>query len=119
MSEGCDCEKNSLSVDWPEDGDFGDNYLKHSNFPILEGIRRYLSRGDVNKKSVFNQEFEEKSLTTLNIDEVDVDYSYLEKDDFLFSEDVYENEEPPRENEEEQRDFIFIDEEIPIDPDDF
>ena len=81
MKEDCGCKKAPKDDDWVEEGDVGDNFLKEKTFSVIFSIDENIENGDVNKNAVFNLKLEERVLDNLNINDVEVDYSYLDKDE--------------------------------------
>ena len=81
MKEDCGCKKAPKENDWVEDGSVGDSFLKDKTFSIIFSIDENIKNESVNKNAMFNLNLEERVLDNLNINDVEVDYSYLDKDE--------------------------------------
>ena len=101
----CDCEKNQTKKDWIPNNDVGDEFLKEENFNIIKKIQKGLLYYGFNQNAIFNKKLEENQINDLNLNEVNIDYSYL-KDRDLVDETMMEGEDLVDETMMEGEDLV-------------
>ena len=77
----CECEKNKTRDNWIDDGDYGDNFLREDSFNVIDKIKRGLTYYGFNENAIFNKKMGQREIEDMNLDEVNIDYSYLNDDD--------------------------------------
>ena len=110
MEKPCDCKKNKVSDKWPEREDFGDNFLSDSTYYLINSIKRFIRAPQPNETAYFNLKLEESFLDNFDIENTEVDYSYLQTEDdtliehqnIILEEEGKEEEEEGKEEEEEE-----------------
>jgi len=106
MEKPCNCKKNKVSDKWPEGGDFGDNFLSDSTYYLINSIKRFIKSPQPNETAYFNLKLEESFLDNFDIENTEVDYSYLQTEDDTLIEHqniILEEEKEEEEKEEEEK----------------
>ena len=89
----CECEKNKAGDNWVEDGDYGDEYLREESFNVIDKIKRGLTYYGFNENAIFNKKMGQRQIENMDLDEVNVDYSYLnDKEEIDLLEETMEEE---------------------------
>jgi len=105
MEKPCDCKKNKVSDKWPEREDFGDNFLSDSTYYLINSIKRFIRAPQPNETAYFNLKLEESFLDNFDIENTEVDYSYLQTEDdtLIEHQNIILEEEEESEKEEEEK----------------
>ena len=78
----CDCEKKHVDDTWLDKNDYGDEFLREESFKIINRILRDKKYHDINHDSVFNIKVEQDEINEMSLEDVNIDYSYLENKKF-------------------------------------
>ena len=99
--EDCECEKNRTKEDWVGDNEVGDEFLRIESFNIIDKIKKGLQFNGYNHNAIFNRKLEENEMESIDLDDVSIDYSYIDNkeptlltEDQLLEENVMEDEIP-------------------------
>ena len=79
----CDCEKKHVDDTWLDKNDYGDEFLREESFKIINRILRDKKYHDINHDSVFNVKVEQDEINEMSLEDVNIDYSYLENKKFI------------------------------------
>ena len=121
MQEDCDCEKSEMVNIWPDERDVGDRFLRVDETPLVSSIRDNILMANVNPSAVFNRKMNEDRLDNLDIENVVVDYSFVEdeeEDETLVSYEIPEDEEETTNYEDEEETTMGMTGEEPESEDD-
>ena len=107
----CDCEKSNMNTDWPDERDVGDRFLRMDETPLISSIKSNILRSNVNKNAIFNRKMEEDKLDDLDIENVIIDYSFVddEKEDTLIDYDVSSDMEEEQTNYDDDDEMVKLD----------
>ena len=91
----CECEKKDVSENWLEEDDYGDRFLREESFRIIDKIKRSLTYYGFNENAIFNKKLDESEINNLDLDDVNIDYSYIDKEEIELLEENDLLEETP------------------------
>ena len=78
----CDCEKKKVDDTWLDKNDYGDEFLREESFKIIRRILRDKEYYSINQDAIFNVKLEEDEINEMSLEDVNIDYSYLNNDNF-------------------------------------
>ena len=109
----CECEKGEMMEHWPDERDVGDRFLRIDETPLISSIKDNIIRANVNTNAIFNRKMDEDRLDDLDLENVVVDYSFVDDEDETLVE--YDIEEETVNYDEEEETVNYDEEEEPED----